>query len=169
MSKKVLVIYYSQSGQLGDIINNFTQPLSEAGHIVEKVCVQPEKPYPFPWTGKSFFAVMPDCVLQVPTNLQPFQLKDLKLGVKRGSFVGIVGRVGSGKVSRGHYRYSNVLIEPTIKSSILQALIGLTPRPPTRRQHVPSRWQCESSTLWFLSYYLCSVDRSCICSCMASR
>lgn len=55
---------------------------------------------------------------------QPFQLKNLELGVKRGSFVGIVGRVGSGKVSRGHYRYSNVLIEPTIKSSILQALIG---------------------------------------------
>jgi hypothetical protein len=55
MSKKVLVIYYSQSGQLGDIINNFTQPLSEAGHMVEKVCIQPETPYPFPWTGKSFF------------------------------------------------------------------------------------------------------------------
>ena len=61
---------------MGDIINNFTQPLSEAGHVVEKVCIQPETPYPFPWTGKSFFAVMPDCVLQVPTKLQPFQLKE---------------------------------------------------------------------------------------------
>ncbi|MEO6720101.1 MAG: hypothetical protein ABIN67_07030, partial [Ferruginibacter sp.] len=76
MSKKVLVIYYSQSGQLGDILNNFTQPLIDAGHLVEKVCIQPENPYPFPWTGKSFFAVMPDCVLHVPTTLQPFQLKE---------------------------------------------------------------------------------------------
>ena len=30
---------------------------------------------PFPWTGKSFFAVMPDSVLTIPTELQPFELK----------------------------------------------------------------------------------------------
>ncbi len=39
MSKKVLAIYYSQSGQLGEIIDNFTQPLINAGHSVEKVRV----------------------------------------------------------------------------------------------------------------------------------
>ena len=76
MNKKVLVIYYSQSGQLGDILDNFTQPLIDAGHTVEKVRIQPETPYPFPWTGPSFFGVMPDCVLHVPTALQPFQLKE---------------------------------------------------------------------------------------------
>ena len=76
MSKKVLVIYYSQTGQLGNILDNFTSPMVKAGHIVEKIIVQPVKPYPFPWTGESFFAQMPDCVLQVPTELQPFQLKE---------------------------------------------------------------------------------------------
>lgn len=76
MSKKVLVIYFSQSGQLSDIISNLTAPLKEAGHIVETIRVQPAKAYPFPWKGKSFFAVMPDCVLGVPTELQPFQLKE---------------------------------------------------------------------------------------------
>jgi hypothetical protein len=76
MNKKVLVIYYSQSGQLGDIITNFTYPLIQAGHTVESVAVQPLQPYPFPWTSKSFFAQMPDCVLQVPTQLQAFQLKE---------------------------------------------------------------------------------------------
>jgi hypothetical protein len=76
MNKKILVIYYSQSGQLGDILDHFTKPLSDAGHIVEKVCVSPAEAYPFPWTGKSFFAVMPDCVLEVPGALQPFQLKE---------------------------------------------------------------------------------------------
>lgn len=75
MSKKVLVIYYSQTGQLGDIIDNFTEPLLAGGHTVEKIRVQPATPYPFPWTGKSFFAQMPDSVLQVPTALQPFQLQ----------------------------------------------------------------------------------------------
>ncbi len=78
MSKKVLVIYYSQSGQLGDILDSLTSPLSKAGHTVESVRVQPVVPYTFPWTGKSFFAVMPDCVKAVPTELQPIQLKESK-------------------------------------------------------------------------------------------
>ena len=71
-----MVIYYSQSGQLSDIINSLTSPLKEAGHTVEIIRAQPVKAYPFPWKGKSFFAVMPDCVLAVPTELQPFQLKE---------------------------------------------------------------------------------------------
>ena len=76
MNKKILVIYYTQTGQLGEIIENFTLPLVKAGHQVEKVRVFPAKPYPFPWSGKSFFAQMPDSVLHVPTELQPFNLKE---------------------------------------------------------------------------------------------
>ncbi len=75
MGKKILVIYYTQSGQLEDILNCFTAPLIEAGNTVEKVRVHVTKDYPFPWTGKSFFAVMPDCVLGVPTELQDFHLQ----------------------------------------------------------------------------------------------
>ncbi len=78
MSKKILVIYYTQSGQLENILDRFTAPLSEAGNKVEKVRVHVAKDYPFPWTGKSFFAVMPDCVLGVPTELKPFQLSEKK-------------------------------------------------------------------------------------------
>ncbi len=78
MGKKILVIYYTQSGQLEDILNKFTAPLEEAGNLVEKVRVHVAKDYPFPWTGNAFFAVMPDCVLSVPTELKPFQLKENK-------------------------------------------------------------------------------------------
>ena len=78
MGKKILVIYYSQSGQLEDILNNFTLSLVEAGNHVEKVRIHVANDYPFPWTGKAFFAVMPDCVLSVPTQLKPFQLKENK-------------------------------------------------------------------------------------------
>jgi hypothetical protein len=78
MGKKILVIYYTQSGQLEDILNCFTTPLIEAGNTVEKVRVHVTKDYPFPWTGKSFFAVMPDCVLGVPTALQDFQLQETR-------------------------------------------------------------------------------------------
>ena len=78
MSKKVLVIYYTQSGQLEDILTHFTAPLLEAGNTVEKVRVHVAEDYPFPWTGTDFFAVMPHCVLSVPTALKPFQLKEKK-------------------------------------------------------------------------------------------
>jgi len=78
MSKKILAIYYSQSGQLTEIIDNLTAPLIESGDSVEKVRVRPKTDYPFPWTGTRFFAVMPDCVLGVPGELEPFQLKENK-------------------------------------------------------------------------------------------
>lgn len=78
MGKKILVIYYSQSGQLTDITDSLTTPLIEAGNSVEKVCVQVANDYPFPWTGKAFFSVMPDCVKEVPTELKPFRLKETR-------------------------------------------------------------------------------------------
>ena len=75
MQKKVLAIYYTQSGQMTDIINNFTSPIISAGNDVDIISVKPVVDYNFPWTGKRFFSVMPDCQLGVPTNLQPFKLK----------------------------------------------------------------------------------------------
>jgi hypothetical protein len=76
MDKKVLAIYYSQSGQMGEIIDSFTGPLITAGATVEKVQIKPVNDYKFPWTGKSFFSVMPDCVLGVPAALEPLGLKE---------------------------------------------------------------------------------------------
>jgi hypothetical protein len=76
MSKKVLAIYYSQSGQLGEIIDCFTEPLVQTGISVEKIRIRPATDYAFPWTGERFFKVMPDCVLSVPAELQPFTLKE---------------------------------------------------------------------------------------------
>ena len=76
MSKKVLVIYYSQSGQLADIAGCLTAPLAEAGVSIETVAVQLVKNYPFPWSAERFYSVMPDCVLGVTAELEPFTLKE---------------------------------------------------------------------------------------------
>lgn len=76
MSKKVLAIYYTQSGQLGEIVDHFTAPLTEAGVSVEKVSINLSKNYTFPWTADRFFSVMPDCVLDVSSELAPFELKE---------------------------------------------------------------------------------------------
>jgi hypothetical protein len=76
MDKKILAVFYSQSGQLEQIIDQFTQPFKETGASVEKFRIYPEQAYPFPWTGKSFFSVMPDCVNQIPGQLEPFLFKE---------------------------------------------------------------------------------------------
>lgn len=78
MSKKVLAIYYTQSGQMGEIIDTFTTPLVEAGASVEKVQVKLVNGYDFPWTGKRFFSVMPSCVLGIPEPIEPLNLKETK-------------------------------------------------------------------------------------------
>src|ERR1700744_790338 len=78
MSKKVLAIFYTQSGQLGEIVDNITAPLIAAGVSVEKVQIKTVKEFSFPWTGDSFFSVMPNAVKDVPVELQPFELKEEK-------------------------------------------------------------------------------------------
>jgi len=76
MPKKILAIYYTQSGQMGEIIDTFTRPLAVAGAIVEKVIIKPIVDYNFPWTGKRFFSVMPSCVLGIPVQLEPLGIKE---------------------------------------------------------------------------------------------
>jgi hypothetical protein len=76
MHKKILAIYYTQSGQMGEIIDTFTGPLIESGATVEKVVIKPVDNYNFPWTGKSFFSVMPACVLGIPAQLESLGLKE---------------------------------------------------------------------------------------------
>lgn len=70
--KNVLVIYYSQSGQLESIAKNITKPFLNSEDI--KVTfheIQLEKPFPFPWNKTSFFDAFPESFLQIPTKLKP--------------------------------------------------------------------------------------------------
>lgn len=76
MGKKVLAVYFSQSGQLGEIIDRFTHPLIASGAVVEKLQIQPVKKFPFPWTTSIFFEAMPESVKLIPAELEPFTLKE---------------------------------------------------------------------------------------------
>jgi len=78
MSRKILAIYYTQTGQLAEIINNISAQLISENDTVEYVQIKPVNDYPFPWNGEQFFSIMPDCVLDVTTALQPFELKEKK-------------------------------------------------------------------------------------------
>ncbi|MEP7277477.1 MAG: hypothetical protein ABI813_02435 [Bacteroidota bacterium] len=76
MSKKILAVYYTQSGQLGQIIDNFTGVFTDAGMQVEKLQLRPKPGFDFPWNSKRFFDAMPESVLGQPVELVPFELKE---------------------------------------------------------------------------------------------
>jgi hypothetical protein len=78
MTKKVLALYYTQTGQLADIVDQFTAPLIEAGATVEKVNIKPVNDYPFPWKSEVFFDAMPESVKGIPVELQPFSFNEEK-------------------------------------------------------------------------------------------
>ncbi len=67
--KEVLVVYYSQTGQLGDIINNIVSTIKGEGINVTYHKIIPKKPFDFPWKEEDFMAVFPDSFLQVPHEI----------------------------------------------------------------------------------------------------
>ncbi len=70
--KNVLVIYYTQSGQLKQIADQVAKPLLDDAQInVTFHQIELEKPFPFPWDKASFFDAFPESFLQIPTGLKP--------------------------------------------------------------------------------------------------
>ena len=70
--KEVLVIYYTQSGQLFDILENITTTLkkeSEVNITYHKISL--ENPFPFPWTKEKFYDAFPESFLQIPAKIHP--------------------------------------------------------------------------------------------------
>jgi hypothetical protein len=70
--KNVLVIYFSQSGQLQEIANHISKPLLD-DPVVTVVFheIVMEKPFPFPWVRESFFDAFPESFLQIPAAINP--------------------------------------------------------------------------------------------------
>jgi len=73
MNEKVLVIYFSQSGQLLDIANNFLEKWQNSWDIDYKQ-IEPTTKYRFPWTYKSLFDVFPECVLEAPCEIKQLNI-----------------------------------------------------------------------------------------------
>lgn len=70
--KRILVVHYSQSGQLDAVVRAFTQPLVDAPEIeVTFEPVAPLAPYPFPWPLLRFLDAFPESVCEVPPPMQP--------------------------------------------------------------------------------------------------
>lgn len=63
-TKNILVLYYSQSGQLKNLAENFTSPLDKEDDIDLTITeIKTTENYPFPWKSFStFINVFPECV-----------------------------------------------------------------------------------------------------------
>ena len=66
--KKVLVLYFSQSGQLREILESMLKPLTGQASI-QLVWreIHMQKPFPFPWSTLTFLDAMPESVLEIPS------------------------------------------------------------------------------------------------------
>ncbi|WP_348822389.1 dialkylrecorsinol condensing enzyme DarA [Flavobacterium aestuarii] len=70
--KNVLVIYYSQSGQLETIARNIAKPFLDSENInVVFHEIKMEQPFPFPWNNDAFFNAFPESFLQIPAPIKP--------------------------------------------------------------------------------------------------
>lgn len=66
--KKILVVTFSQSGQLDEIVSNIIKPIRDKATIhYEKL--RPIPPFPFPWKDISFWDTMPESVALLPAQL----------------------------------------------------------------------------------------------------
>src|SRR5690554_4689270 len=69
--KEVLIVYYSQTGQLLEILKNVASTLSGENVKVSYYEISPKKDFPFPWKQEEFYGAFPETFLQIPTELNP--------------------------------------------------------------------------------------------------
>jgi len=71
--KKVLVIYFSQSGQLHRAVKATLRDLWNDQQLhIQTEQLKPKVPFPFPWTYMQFFDAFPETVKSIPCEMQPY-------------------------------------------------------------------------------------------------
>jgi hypothetical protein len=70
--KRILIIYYSQTGQLKRIIDSITSPLAGDFDLTLEE-LKPVPAFPFPWNGMPFFQAFPESVKEIPCELEPLK------------------------------------------------------------------------------------------------
>ncbi|MBL4745657.1 MAG: dialkylresorcinol condensing enzyme DarA [Flavobacteriaceae bacterium] len=77
--KKVLVIYYTQSGQLLEIAKSITSDLEKEAEVaVSYYQIEMESPFRFPWKKEAFFNIFPETFLQIPAALKTEKIPEIE-------------------------------------------------------------------------------------------
>ena len=70
--KRVLVLYYSQSGQLKNMVNSATEPLKASDEVqVDYRKIEPVTKYPYPWPFYPFFDAFPEAIYMNGCEVEP--------------------------------------------------------------------------------------------------
>lgn len=73
--KRILVLSYSQTGQLAEITQRIVEPLQQDGNFdVHIETLRPVAPYPFPWRFFNFLDAFPESAHMAAPPLQPLSL-----------------------------------------------------------------------------------------------
>jgi hypothetical protein len=71
--KKVLVVYFTQTGQLSSAVKATLRSFEEDSNVeVYYEQIKPKKEFPFPWSYMEFFDIFPEAVHGVACDLHPF-------------------------------------------------------------------------------------------------
>ena len=75
--KRVLVLLYSQTGQLSDVVEQMLAPLEADPAIEVSVhALRPVKPFPYPWPFFPFMDAFPESALMRPCAMQPLDIAE---------------------------------------------------------------------------------------------
>jgi hypothetical protein len=75
--KRVLVVHYSQTGQLSDLLRSIIAPLQASPDIeVTTAAIRPVTPYPFAWPFWRFFDTFPETVYEDVPPVQPLDIAE---------------------------------------------------------------------------------------------
>ncbi len=70
--KRILLLFYSQSGEADRAATIFREEMAAAGHSVTAEALRPAADYPYPWRSiRRFFDVMPETQLGEPPPIRP--------------------------------------------------------------------------------------------------
>lgn len=71
--KKVLVIYFTQTGQLSSAVRSTLKPFEDDSNVeIYYEQIKPKKAFPFPWSYMEFFDIFPEAIHGVACELEPF-------------------------------------------------------------------------------------------------
>lgn len=73
--KKILVAYYTQTGQAKLALDATLKPFTEnSNYQLDYLLIKPKKTFPYPWSYTEFFDAFPETVHGIPCELEPIQI-----------------------------------------------------------------------------------------------
>ena len=73
--KKILVVYFTQTGQAKQALDATLKPFEEnKNYQLDYLLIKPKKTFPYPWSYTEFFDIFPETVHGIPCELEPLDI-----------------------------------------------------------------------------------------------